>query len=652
MRRLRLPMRVWIPGLLLVAGIAVQLILLRVEVGRGEARAEQATVDEATLIGTMVSERIDAAYRGERPDDVAGLLGMLAAEPRVRHAALARGDGTILYATEIVNEGKTLDEAGFGRARPALARALATDRLQVEVLRDPPLVVAVAPVRLAARPGELPRLGALVANHELARPLARARVEAIRRALLQGAIFLGASLILYLLLHVAVLRRLSRLRRASERIAGGAYDARSRIGGDDELAALGHAFDRMAADIEARDAALRAGARRIESLLANLDDAVLVVEPDDVIGQVTGGAARALGGGSAGLVGAHLGALVAPDDRPRLAAALADAAAAVGVTVALDVRAVDDGPAAPRFLELRLVAPPDRDAVGGTVVTVRDITERRRLRAEIELRQKMELVSQLAGGVAHDFNNLLSAIMLSAEAMLAHEPPDWPQRPLLTEIYETSIRGGALTRQLLSLGRRDLSKTGPVDVNVVIGELASLLQRLIPSNASLELDLAAAPCWIRGNQGLLEQVLVNLVVNARDAMPDGGHVRIRTRVAGDAAAGPAAVTLEVEDTGVGIDPAVRARIFEPLVSTKAAGTGTGLGLTTVHSIVRDLDGEIGVDSTVGQGTTFRLRFRASPRRRGRPASRRRAAPPPTPAAPSACCTSRTIRRSAPASSGR
>jgi signal transduction histidine kinase/DNA-binding response OmpR family regulator/HAMP domain-containing protein len=618
----RAPLRLWVPGLLLAGGIAVQLVLLQVESSRGAARVVRTALDEATLIGTLTSARIDAAYRRGSTGDLVGLLGLLAAEPRVQRAALADARGTILVATEIAIEGKTLVEAGFGRAQGAIVRALATDRLQGDALRDPPVLVVASPVRLPVELGQLPRLGVLVAEHELARPLALARFDAVHRALWQGALFLGASLGLYLLIHLVLLRRLARLAAASERLASGDYGARAELGGRDELSVLGHAFDRMASDIEARDRAVRDQARRIEGLLANLNDAVLVVDDGGGVRYATGGVDRALPGAAAGMLGAPATALIAPHDRERLAEALARSRAAPDTTVALELAAARGG-ARPEFVEVRIVTPADPSAVGGSVVTVRDVTERRRLHGELELRQKMELVSQLSGGVAHDFNNVLSVIMLSAEAALAALPPDSAQRDLVREIHNAAVRGGALTRQLLNVGRRDLTATGPTDVNAVIGELEPLLRRLMPSNVEVVLELAAAACWIRGNQGLIEQVVVNLVVNARDAMPSGGRLHIRTRHDPGDADGGERVTLEVEDTGAGIDPAIRDRIFEPLMTTKAPGHGTGLGLTTVQSIVADLGGEVSVDSTLGKGSRFRIALPAL----AAPASQPRATAP-------------------------
>ncbi len=557
----------------------------------------------------MISARVEAALRSNHPGDVAGLMGLLAAEPRVGHAALAGPDGRVLYATEIIHEGGTLAEAGFGRARTVIEHARKTDRVQAEVLHDPPLVVSAAPIQLPTPLGVPPRHGVLVAEHELARALAQERIEAVHRALLQGATFLGASLLLYLMLHIAVLRRLWRLEKASKRLARGDYGARAELRGHDELAVLGRSFDRMASDIGARDRALRDEANRTESLLRNLNDAILVVDQTNVIRQATGGAARTFGVPTEEMVGRPVAALLHPDDRAGLEEALSAAQTMEMGTLDLERRAVP-GPSGPaRFLEVR-IAPAASEQVGGVVVTVRDITERRQLQAEIELRQKMELVSQLAGGVAHDFNNLLSAIMLSAEAAIARSPAGSREHDLLVNIYETSIRGGALTRQLLSLGRRDLSKTGPIDVNAVIGELESLVRRLVPSNVELELELHPEPCWIRANEGLIEQVLINLLVNARDAMPDGGHLCVRTRRQRSGQDGCWRVAVQVSDTGVGIDPEIRPRIFEPLVTTKAAGKGTGLGLATVHSVVNDLGGEIDLESTVGEGSRFTLTFPA------------------------------------------
>jgi PAS domain S-box-containing protein len=244
-----------------------------------------------------------------------------------------------------------------------------------------------------------------------------------------------------------------------------------------------------------------------------------------------------------------------------------------------------------------------------------DITERRRLEEQLRQAQKMEALGLLAGGIAHDFNNVLMTMAGCSELALARLASDDPLRSLIDEIARASERGATLTRQLLLFSRQDGTAPRPVDLNRIVGGMERFLRRLIGDDVVLETRLDSTPAVVRADPGQLEQVLLNLAVNAREAMPDGGQLTIEivsVEVA-DTASGArptlalgSYACLRVRDTGLGIDPAVQARIFEPFFTTKEPGKGTGLGLSTVYGIVRQHGGEIRLDSDVGRGTTFEV----------------------------------------------
>lgn len=237
---------------------------------------------------------------------------------------------------------------------------------------------------------------------------------------------------------------------------------------------------------------------------------------------------------------------------------------------------------------------------------LRDATSRREralLEAQLGQAQQLEVIGRLAGGVAHDFNNILSAILGYSEMVLEQIGPDKPISQDLREIADAANRGAALTRQLLAFSRKQTMHVGPIDVNASVSALHQMLLRLLREDIALRLELAETLPLIVGDRSQLEQIVMNLVTNARDAMPNGGALVIATSVpsAGE-------VMLSVSDTGSGMDAATQSHIFEPFFTTKPVGKGTGLGLATVYGIVKQLGGQIAISSEIGRGTTFHLTF--------------------------------------------
>jgi PAS domain S-box-containing protein len=245
----------------------------------------------------------------------------------------------------------------------------------------------------------------------------------------------------------------------------------------------------------------------------------------------------------------------------------------------------------------------------------RDITERKRLENQLIQAQKMEAVGRLAGGVAHDFNNLLMAIMGYCEIMVAELHPEDPLHASVRKIIEVAERAAALTRQLLAFSRKQILYPRVIDLNIMLTNLENMLQRLLGEDLDLDLDLASGPAAVRADPGQMGQVIMNLAVNARDAMPRGGRLLIATALVhldGDQSRetpgvppGPY-VKLTVRDNGVGMDPETRAHVFEPFFTTKEVGRGTGLGLSTVYGIIRQSGGYLEVESELGRGTTFQI----------------------------------------------
>ena len=244
-----------------------------------------------------------------------------------------------------------------------------------------------------------------------------------------------------------------------------------------------------------------------------------------------------------------------------------------------------------------------------------DVTDRRALEDQFRQAQKMEAVGRLAGGVAHDFNNLLMVISGYAEVILAQLDLHSPLHEKGRAIQLAADRATTLTRQLLAFSRKQLLELKVVDVNAIVQDMERLLRPLIGENVEFVTMLAPEAAHTRADAGQLEQVLMNLVVNAKDAMPDGGKLTIQTTTIvvdenhrrGQQFIRPGNyVTLSVSDSGMGMDRETQSRIFEPFFTTKEKGKGTGLGLSTVYGIVKQSGGYVMVQSELGRGTTFHI----------------------------------------------
>lgn len=250
------------------------------------------------------------------------------------------------------------------------------------------------------------------------------------------------------------------------------------------------------------------------------------------------------------------------------------------------------------------------------VIVNRDVTERRQLEEQFRQAQKMEAVGRLSGGVAHDFNNLLGVIIGYAEFLQDRLEKDDPLRGSVDEIVKAGQRAASLTRQLLAFSRQQVLDPKVLDLNAVVTDMGKLLRRLIGEDVALTTQLDPALGRVKADQGQLEQVIMNLAVNARDAMPEGGKLTIRTantamdetfvrRYPYPVKPGPY-VLLTVTDTGVGMDSDTKARAFEPFFTTKEKGKGTGLGLSTVYGVVKQSGGYIEIHSVPSAGTTFQI----------------------------------------------
>jgi PAS domain S-box-containing protein len=265
--------------------------------------------------------------------------------------------------------------------------------------------------------------------------------------------------------------------------------------------------------------------------------------------------------------------------------------------------------------------------VNGVMAVIADIAGRKNLEEQFLQSQKMEAVGRLAGGIAHDFNNLLTAIIGYSQMALLRLPSEDPLRKDIQEIETAGQRAASLTSQLLAFSRRQVIQPKVLDLNTVVADLSNMLQRLIGEDIELHNSLDSEIGFVKADRGQIEQIVMNLAVNARDAMPEGGKLTIETRGVEldenyasehlDVCSGPH-VMLAITDTGTGMDKETESRIFEPFFTTKEQGKGTGLGLSTVYGIVKQSGGHIGVHSEPGRGTTFKLYLPQVDEDEGRP----------------------------------
>ena len=377
-------------------------------------------------------------------------------------------------------------------------------------------------------------------------------------------------------------------------------------------AELGSALDAAAAAGKAlreRDAELRRTNARLGALFEAAPLAVCAVDAQGVVRQWNPAAQRMFGWTAAQAVGQRLPMFPGSGELPVLNG---DTRA-----VKTDVPGVATRSDGSTFEVSMSWGPVDDDPANGYVVTFADMTDRKRLEAQLMQAQKMEAVGRLAGGVAHDFNNMLTAIKSYSQLLLQDVAADDARHKDIQEIDLAADRAARLTRQLLAFSRQQMLQPRVLDVNQTVSELEKMLQRLLLKDITLSTRLAPELHAVRADAGQLEQVIVNLVVNARDAMPDGGRLTVRTQnVTIDAASAregwsfevrPGAyVLISVTDTGLGMDEATKSRIFEPFFTTKDRHKGTGLGLSTVYGIVKQSGGYIRVISAPGEGSTFEV----------------------------------------------
>jgi PAS domain S-box-containing protein len=458
-----------------------------------------------------------------------------------------------------------------------------------------------------------------------------------RRSVAAAAAIVFAGMIVLIGLLALLARRLlsplERLTEAAHRIEAGDIDARARIDRDDEIGDLSRSFDAMADRIrewyEALESTVRqrtANLSEANRLLSQANEytenliraANVIIVGMDAAGRVTlmnRTAEEATGYSQAELLGKDwVGTMVPETEKSGAAEALG--AVLAGIPGNHENRIATKGGGS-RIISWSNSPVLEQGRVAGTISFGIDVTEQRRLEMHLLDARKMEAVGRLAGGVAHDFNNQLTVILGYLELVLSRISPEDRNREYLLQVMKAAESARDLTRQLLAFSRRQVVSPKPVDINALIRTTGKNLARLIGEDVRLDILPCDDPWPILIDPSQFEQLVMNLAVNARDAMPDGGRLAIGTRnlsirevsTLEEAGIPPGDyVELCVSDTGGGMDPETLSHVFEPFFTTKEIGKGTGLGLATVYGIVTQNGGFIDVRSERGSGTTFRIRF--------------------------------------------
>jgi PAS domain S-box-containing protein len=355
---------------------------------------------------------------------------------------------------------------------------------------------------------------------------------------------------------------------------------------------------------------------RLAAVVENSDDAIIGMTPDGIITNWNNSAQRIYGYSAAQIVGKSTSILIPPDYFSENTEMMEKIKRGKKMERTDATRVRKDG----KTVHVALVDTPIKNAEGqvlGISTVARDLTESRNLEEMLRQSQKMEAVGQLAGGVAHDFNNLLGVILGYTEFLLDRLGPDDAQRKDVEQIQKAGTRAALLTRQLLAYSRKQVLQPKVLDLNSVVAGTENLLRRLIGENIELQVILSPDLGRIKADSGQLEQVIMNLAVNARDAMPAGGKLIIETSNVDcdekyssqhDTAVPGPHVMLAITDNGCGMDEKTKAHMFEPFFTTKEFGKGTGLGLSTVYGIMKQSGGFVWVYTELGIGTTFKICF--------------------------------------------
>ena len=454
------------------------------------------------------------------------------------------------------------------------------------------------------------------------------------RVTVVGLIVLAIGLASASMLSRSIARPLDALTKAASEITAGGHSRLVEVSTRDELGELAKAFNTMVVrlrdtqrDLERQvqertaelherrhaEDALRRSEERYRDLFENANDMIFTHDLNGYFTSINKRGEMLTGYARHEFIGMNIGTITAPGYLALVSDSVSNKTTGGEQARLYETEIITkDGRLLPVEVNARLIYEGDQPV--GVQGIARDISERKQLEDQLRHSQKMEAIGRLAGGIAHDFNNLLTAIIGYSQLALGRLSSDDAMRKEIDEINNAGLRAAALTNQLLAFSRKQLPQPRVLDLNVSVCGLQKMLQRLIGEDLQLIIKPASDRAHVKADPGHVEQVIMNLAVNARDAMDEGGTLTIETTVleletgSGHDPPIPSGpyVVLSINDTGAGMDPETMSHIFEPFFTTKEQGKGTGLGLSTVYGIVKQSGGHISVASKRGRGTTFKV----------------------------------------------
>jgi len=608
------------PVIVLVFGLLLAAVITWDDLRIADAAIEEDSLHHMESLGNTVSGKLE--YDFQNGDTKAALWDtlLLGTESHLNRSIAYDNYDDVIAATNNARENTPGDSPMPEMSDlPTVARE--TNAAQIRLSQDGNTYAGAFPFKLGALSGELQpsRTGVLYVEIDLhAQRMARLR-DTIQHIALISVFILPFLLAMWLYLDRAIAHRASRLITVTRKMAGGDLTARASLRGSDELAQLGESFNFMADAIQDQTETIISSEEKFRTLFEQSKDGVIISSMEGKIVDANPAAIDIFGYKSRGkmLKIAAKELYVDATDRQKLLEIMQQQGFVKSYSVKMKTL---QG----KVLTIVTTVVPQLDDAGNIVALrsiLRDMTEFQQMEEQLLQSQKLESIGQLAGGVAHDFNNYLTAIMGYIDLAMSELPADSSAREELVESRNSSERAANLARQLLIFSRREAINPRPVNLNTVISELLKMLERLIGEQFRLTTELADDPWTVNADAAQIEQVIMNLTVNARDAMTGSGEITISTAnryidpeyaiTHPDSRVGEF-FCITVKDTGSGIGAETISHIFEPFFSTKGAAKGTGLGLSVVYGIMKQHDGWIEVDSQPGEGSTFTVFLPAMP----------------------------------------